>query len=57
MSNLLYVTGAIVLSAIGSGIVWLRHRKPKSLYSGIDEFNRELRALSPGRRDGGERRG
>jgi hypothetical protein len=50
MSNLLYVGAAVVLSAVGSFIIWARAHKPRSLESGIDEFNRELRALSPDRR-------
>ena len=37
-------------------IVYYRHRRPKSLESGIDEFSRELRALAP-KRDRGPDRG
>ena len=47
MSNLLYLALAVVLSAIGCLILWLRHRKPRSLEYGIDAFHRELRALAP----------
>ncbi len=50
MSNLLYVGAAVVLSAVGSFVLWARAHKPRSLESGIDEFNRELNALSPERR-------
>lgn len=49
MSNLLYLLVAVALSVVGSLILWLRHRKPRSLESGIDEFTRELRALAPKR--------
>ena len=57
MSNLLYLALAIVLSAVGILIIWLRNRRPTSLESGIEEFQRELRALDPNdRRPGGERR-
>ena len=50
MSNLLYLGLVVLLSVIGSIIVWYRTRKPKSLESGIDEFHRELRALAPEQR-------
>ena len=49
MSSLLYLLVAVGLSVIGSAILWLRHRRPRSLESGIDEFSRELRALAPKR--------
>jgi hypothetical protein len=49
VSNLLYLLVAVGLSVIGSVILWLRHRRPRSLESGIDEFSRELRALAPKR--------
>lgn len=59
MSNLLYLGLAIGLSIIGSLILWYRHRKPRSIESGIEDFSRELRALSPQRRTdrGGKRPG
>lgn len=50
LSNLLYVVGAIVAATIVSGIVLLRHRRPKSLEAGIEMFSRELKALQPDRR-------
>ncbi|MBA3654189.1 MAG: hypothetical protein H0W70_08340 [Actinobacteria bacterium] len=49
MSNLLYLFLAFVLSGIGWLILWLRHRQPTSVEYGIEEFNRELRALAPDR--------
>lgn len=57
MSNLIYLVAAVVLSLAGSLLLWLRHRKPTSLESGIDEFQRELRALAPERRTAGGGRG
>ena len=55
MSSLVYLFVVIALSVIGSMFVYYRHRRPKSLESGIDEFSRELRALAPKHgRDGGE---
>jgi hypothetical protein len=49
MSNLLYLLIALVLSGIGWFALWVRHRQPTSVEYGIDEFNRELRALAPER--------
>ena len=49
LSNLLYVVGAVVAATIVSGIVLLRHRRPKSLEAGIEMFSRELKALQPER--------
>ena len=52
MSNLLYVAVAVAVSVLGSLILWYYHRKPRSLEYGVDEFQRELRALAPERREG-----
>lgn len=52
MSNLLYLVVALALSVLGSVALWYRHRKPRSVEYGVDEFQRELRALAPERRDG-----
>lgn len=49
MSSLVYLLVAVALSVVGSLIIYYRHRRPKSLESGIDEFSRELRALAPKR--------
>jgi hypothetical protein len=54
LSNLLYVVAAIVVATLISALIALRHRRPKSLESGIESFSRELRALAP-ERDGQER--
>ena len=50
MSNLLYLGLAIVFSIIGATIIYVRNRKPTSLNAGIEEFQRELRALAPDKR-------
>jgi hypothetical protein len=47
MSNLLYLIIAVALSLIGSLILWLRTRQPRSLESGIQQFSKGLRALAP----------
>ncbi len=56
LSNLLYVAAAIVAAIVISALIALRHRRPKSLESGIESFSRELRALAP-EADGAEARG
>ncbi|HUR18190.1 MAG TPA: hypothetical protein VMZ51_04550 [Acidimicrobiales bacterium] len=47
MSNLVYLLLAVTFSLLGSLAVWYRHRQPRSLEYGIDEFQRELQALAP----------
>jgi hypothetical protein len=50
VSSLLYLGFALLFSAIGATIIYLRNRKPTSLNAGIEEFQRELRALAPDKR-------
>ena len=50
MSSLLYLGFALLFSVIGATIIYLRNRKPTSLNAGIEEFQRELRALAPDKR-------
>jgi hypothetical protein len=50
MGNLLYIGIAVALSIVGSLVLYLRNRKPTSLTHGIEEFQRELKALAPDRR-------
>lgn len=52
MSNLVYLLAALSLSVIGSLALWYRHRRPRSMEFGVDEFQRELKALAPERREG-----
>lgn len=47
MSALVFLSIVIVVSVVGSLIVWLQHRSPSSLESGIDAFQREMEALAP----------
>ena len=49
MSNLLYLLAAVGLSAIGSTLLYLRHRRPTSMEYGIKEFSRGREALDPSR--------
>jgi hypothetical protein len=50
VSSLAYLALAVVISFVGAVTLWYRHRRPRSLEEGIDDFARELRALSPERR-------
>jgi uncharacterized alpha-E superfamily protein len=57
MANLLYLVGAVVVSALVCVVLWMRHRQPRSVEYQIDSFQRELRALAPDRHgDDRERR-
>ena len=47
MSSLLYLGIAVAVSIFGGVWIYLRNRKPTSLNAGIEEFQRELRALAP----------
>jgi hypothetical protein len=38
---------ALVISVVGSAVLYLRSRTPSSLESGIDNFQREMQALAP----------
>jgi sensor domain CHASE-containing protein len=49
VSNLIYLVIAIVLSLVGSLILWLRNRQPKSMDAGIKQFSKGLEALAPDR--------
>ena len=37
---------AVIVSLVGSIIVWIRHRKPTHFMSSVDDFQREMDALS-----------
>ena len=47
MTNLVYLGIAVVLSLLGCLILWLRHRKPRSMEAHMQRFARELEALAP----------
>lgn len=49
MSGAAFLLIAVVLSLLGTLIVWLRTRKPTSWDSGISEFSRNMDALSQAR--------
>ena len=47
MTNLVYLGIAVVLRLLGSLVLWLRHRKPRSMEAHMQRFARELEALAP----------
>ena len=47
MSALAFLAIPVVIITIGCVVIWARSRKPNTLESGIDSFQREMHALSP----------
>jgi hypothetical protein len=56
MSALVFLAIAVGLSVLGCIVLWIRHRQPSSMESGIDAFRREMSALSPSRHAAARRR-
>jgi len=46
LGNLIFLVGAVGLSVVGSLLLWLRLRQPRSALASIDEFQREMSALN-----------
>ena len=47
MSPLAFLAIPLVIVTVGCLWLWARSRRPYTLDSGIDDFQREMRALSP----------
>jgi hypothetical protein len=47
---------AVVVSVIGTLVLYMRNRGSTSVDHGVEEFQREMRALSPDKRDDDRRR-
>lgn len=47
LQNVLYLAGAVALIIVLSVAVTLRHRRPTSVESHMDSFNKGLKALAP----------
>jgi hypothetical protein len=47
MNALAFLLIVLVVSGIGSAILWYQHRSPNTLESGIEAFQREMEALAP----------
>ena len=56
MSGLAFLLIAVALSVIGTLVLWMRNRGSTSLDHGVEEFRREMRALSPESRPDEQRR-
>jgi hypothetical protein len=54
--GLAFLLIAVVVSALGTLVLWMRNRGSTSLDHGVEEFQREMRALSPDKRDEDRRR-
>ena len=47
MNPIVFLLIAVVISVVGSLVLYLRSRTPSSLDAGIDNFRREMQALAP----------
>ena len=47
MSAIVFLLIVVVVCAIGGIVLWLQHREPNTLESGLDSFRREMDALAP----------
>jgi hypothetical protein len=47
MGPVAFLMIAVVISAVGSLVLYLRNRTPSSLESGVENFRREMQALAP----------
>jgi len=45
VGNAAFLLVAVGLSIVGSALLWLRYRKPKTFMTSIDDFQREMKAL------------
>jgi hypothetical protein len=46
MANAAFVLIAVGVSALASLLLWFAHRRPRTFMSSIDDFQREMNALS-----------
>jgi hypothetical protein len=54
--GLAFLLIVVVISGLGALVLWLRNRSSASLDQGVEEFQREMRALSPDKPDDDRRR-
>jgi hypothetical protein len=54
--GLAFLLIAVIISGIGTFLIWVRNRDSTALDHGVEEFQREMRALSPDKRDDERRR-
>jgi hypothetical protein len=46
VGNAAFVLIAVAVSALGSLLLWAIHRRPRTFMSSIEDFQREMKALS-----------
>ena len=47
MNALAFLLVVVLVCAVGGLVLWIRHRQPTTLESGLDAFRREMDALAP----------
>ncbi len=47
MQALVFLAIAAVVCAVGGAVLYVQHRQPNTLESGMDSFRREMDALAP----------
>ena len=47
MSAIVFLLIVVVVCGVGGIVLWLQHREPNTLESGLDSFRREMEALAP----------
>ncbi len=47
MSAIAFLLIVVVVCGIGGLVLWVQHREPSTLESGVDAFRREMDALAP----------
>ena len=47
MDSVMFLGAAVLLSIVGTLVLWIRSRKPKRPWSGMQEFDEQRRALAP----------
>ena len=47
MSAIVFLLIVVVVCGIGGLVLWIQHRQPNTLESGLDAFKREMDALAP----------
>lgn len=47
MSGVVFLLIALLISVLGSMLLWIRHTRPTSFESSVNTFSKEMRALAP----------
>ncbi|MGK2949983.1 MAG: hypothetical protein ACSLFP_15530 [Acidimicrobiales bacterium] len=47
MNAIAFLLIVVGVSALGGIVLWLQHRQPSNMESGVDAFKREMDALAP----------